>query len=347
MHTDNRDPAGAVIADGHLYVYDSDDNKVYAYSLDTKKNVLGRDFDVASDAKLGNNVVGFAYAAGFFWFMSYQSDSSSPFDISYFIRYEVTPDISGTATAEVCNVNAAETGIAKFESYRVMGIGNQLLVRYKYDGEYYWKRWHTNTDPCPYQVNSPTPPPTPSPTPLFTILRAEAVDDSTIPTGTDDAIISGTDGLAVDLANDLIWVEGDTVHSPASGQFDSEGAEAFTSFSTGGVSNSVRKTAYDIWATDEQPEPYAFAYVDNVLYMIQENASGGHVYSARAYNADIDQAYSAVSAFAQSPPILSGLEVERSYKQGDADLIDVKLTWDHSSHVEPGHTIMEYRLTSL
>ena len=329
LHADNASPAGAVIADGHLYVYDSDDNKVYAYSLDTKKNVLGRDFDVASDSVLGNDVVGFTYADGFFWFMSYQNDSSSSYSLSYFIRYKVTPDISGTATVGVCNVNAAETNIAEFVSYRVMGIGNQLLVRYKYDGKYYWKRWHTNTDPCSPQ----------------TTLQASAVDDSETSTGTDDAIISGTDGLAVDLANDVIWVEGDTVHSPTTGLFDSEGAEAFTSFSTGGVSNSVRKTVYDIWATDEQPEPYAFVYSDGIIYMIQENASGS-TYTANAYNADIDLAYSAVNAFAQSPPILSGLEVERSYERGDANLIDVKLTWDHSSHVEPGHTIMEYRLTS-
>ena len=331
LHADNKNPAGAAIADGHLYVYDSDDNKVYAYNVDTKENVLGRGFDVASDPKLGDDLVGFTYADGFFWFMSYQNDSSDPFDISYFIRYKVTPDISGTATAAACNVNAAETGIAKFTSYRVTGIGNQLLVRYWYDGEYYWKRWHTNTDPCPTQ----------------TTLRTEAVDGSKVSTGTDDTIISGTDGLAVDLANDVIWVEGDTVHGPTTGLFDSEGAEAFNygSFSTGGVSNSVRKTVYDIWATDEQSEPYAFVYADDILYMIQENASGS-TYTARAYNADIDQAYSAVSAFAQSPPTLSGLEVERSYTQGDANLIDVRLTWDHSSYVEDGHTIMEYRLTS-
>ena len=331
LHTDNKNPAGAVIAEGHLYVYDSDDNKVYAYNADTGENVLGRGFDVASDPKIGNDVVGFTYADGFFWFMSYQNDSSDPFTISYFIRYKVTPDISGTATTEVCNVNAAETDIAKFVSYRVTGIGNQLLVRYQSDAVYYWKRWHTNTDPCSPQ----------------TTPQADVVDNSETSTGTDDAIISSTDGLVVDLANDVIWVEGDTVHSPTTGLFDSEGAEAFNygSFSTGGVSKSVRKTVSDIWATDEEPEPYAFAYTNNVLYMVQKNASGG-AYTARAYNADIDHAYSAVSAFAQSPPILSGLEVERSYTRGNAHLIDAKLTWDHSSYVEPGNTIMEYRLTS-
>ena len=51
-------------------------------------------------------------------------------------------------------------------------------------------------------------------------------------------------------------------------------------------------------------------------------------------------------AFAQSPPAILSVEIGDGYELGDADVADLTMTWQHTSRVLQGYTVMEYRYKS-
>ena len=52
------------------------------------------------------------------------------------------------------------------------------------------------------------------------------------------------------------------------------------------------------------------------------------------------------TAHHQRPPEMGRVEPENQRREGDAELLDVKFQYDHTSRVVQGHTIMEYRYKS-
>ena len=70
-------------------------------------------------------------------------------------------------------------------------------------------------------------------------------------------------------------------------------------------------------------------------------------FGARAFHADVGLAQDPSRAFAQEAPDLNKLEVDRTYDLGNARKVDLRMTWDHTSRVADGATVMEYRYRSL
>ena len=303
-----QDPDGVHVDGGTLYLLDAQDEHVYAFDLFSGFRQQFLEFDLDPQNTVGASWRGLTYVAGRWWV----------FNGDDYFSYA----INGTDRRGPVDIGPSPQWIHAVDGdtivYALPNAIGRLSVSDMGQGS-------TNPVVAGSQVNFPN-------------------------TGNDDS------GVSVDRGGRL-WARQD------SGIDDGGSVPGVLVYDWERYRHRnvlVREQKYDVptygSGGNSEPVDYAIAVSGNFLYtFFYDNGAVDDPattdvderYRMARYHIDQGLVFDPSAGFAQRPPTMGRVEPQDERTEGDAELVDVKFQWAHTSRIVEGHTVMEYRYSSL
>ena len=312
-----------------LYVVDDRDDKVYVYDLRSGNR---REIDEWSLG--GGTWTGFTHYDGKYWSVASTNDqtpsSSGRYSSSYiysweFAGYDSDGNVQMTRVREGV---LASTNIRGFYARRMENLGNgEFMLTYSGRAG----RWRFDD--------------------------RSLVPNSLISVGGDNAT-----AFQVEQGRDLLWMREDSgIDDGQDGTGRGVAAYRWSNFLndrrlvrvpeydiyTTRNDGTNRSVDYTIWLDQGSNPPYMYTFYSDSS--IQDDAATPDVDERNRwirYNVDPALIVDRTASFGQSAPLLGDVEVDDTHQEGDAQLVDIKIQWEHTSRVTDGVTRMQYRYKS-